>query len=238
MTSAPPILPPLHHRDQRNERHHGAQQPVIVPVKSDTQVRPATVGDLAYIESLTNKLSYELGFIPRVALVNRIEGKRGGGVTMALENDDLAGFLHYGSMRSPTCRIFQAAIQYDAQRRHHGEQLVRHFESHARDNGTRLITLHCLHDLDANNFWKQMGYRRVGVERGAKGPLIHWIKLMLHPEDLANPRFIPPPIPRRTHPCPTCGRATTRTFGPKGQIYKTCRPCTFGPTVLRGPAAA
>lgn len=192
----------------------------------DTQIRPASARDLPYIENLSNKLSYELGFIPRIALENRIEGRRGGGVTMALENDDLAGFLHYGSMRSTVCRIFQAAIQYDAQRRHHGESLVRGFEAQATENGIRLISLHCLHDLDANEFWRLMGYRRVGVERGSKGPLIHWVKRIHHPADFENPDFSPPPIPRRTHPCPACGRAVTRTFGRKGQIWKTCRPCT------------
>lgn len=34
----------------------------------DTTIRPATLRDVPYIDSLRNKLSYELGFIPRIAI--------------------------------------------------------------------------------------------------------------------------------------------------------------------------
>ena len=194
-------------------------------ITTDTAIRPATLRDLKYIEALRGKLSYELGFIPKIALENRITGVRGGGVTLATENDEACGFLHFGSQRSPVCRIFQAAIQYDAQRRHHGLEMVEDFLDQCRRRGTKLVSLHCLADLPSNEFWKMSGFRRAGVEMGAKGPLRHWVKSLETIEDLWAPGYIPVAIPRRTHACRGCGKLTTLTFGPKGQIWKLCRPC-------------
>lgn len=203
----------------------------MTSLATDGVVRPATLDDIPYIEHLNNRFSRELGFIPRVALENRINGTRGGYVGLATENDEPAGFLHTGSMIRPECRIFQAAIQYDAQRRHLGQELVADFITTARARGVKLVTLRCLSDLDANTFWRSMGFRRAGYERvsgeknrGAR--LIVWARRLHTMNDLLTPGFIPPAIPLRTHRCNGCNRSCTYTRGPKGELWKLCATCT------------
>ena len=220
------LASPQHHAhhdqcpDRAADLHH-QNLPVIEP----THIAPAKVKDIKFIEHLSNRFSYEVGFIPRIALVNRIEGRRGGGVLLARVNRQEGGFLHYGSMLRGECRIFQAAIDYDLQRQHHGLALVSDFIERADEAGVRLITCRCLADLNANRFWKSAGFKQLMVERGAKGPLLVWAKRLHLEEDLLAGKIVPA-IPIRTHACPDCGKHVTRTFGPKGQIYKTCRVCT------------
>lgn len=200
-------------------------------ITTDNAIRRATLDDIPYIEHLTNRFSRELGFIPRVAIENRIAGVRGGYVGLATENDDPAGFLHTGSLARLECRIFQAAIQYDAQRRHLGQALVSNFLAEARASGVKLVTLRCLSDLDANAFWESMGFRRVCTEPVSgnknRGLRLNVWALRTHTSaDLLTPGFIPPPIRTRLQACRDCGRATTFTRGPRGELWKLCTACT------------
>src|SRR4051812_20753088 len=77
--------------------------------------------DLAYVVDLQKRNGDAVGFIPRQALAEKIELGR---IWLARENGDPAGYLHHGSLSVPEVRIFQAAVQYDARRRHLGLALV------------------------------------------------------------------------------------------------------------------
>jgi N-acetylglutamate synthase-like GNAT family acetyltransferase len=198
--------------------------PDLMPA-SDGIIRPATLSDWSYIEHLTNHFSYELGFIPRVAFLNRIEGRRGGGVLMNVVNKQEGGFLHFGSMRRDECRIFQAAIDYDLQRQHHGLALVKRFVQIADEAGVRLITCRCLVGLNAQHFWKSAGFEHVGVEQVARGLLWVWAKRLHLIDDLLAGRQ-PPLLPMRQSHCRGCGNDCTYTRGPKGQLWKLCAACT------------
>lgn len=182
-----------------------------------TTIRSARPEDLPYLLWVTNRLNDELGFIPRIAFERRIAGTASGGILLAEENGSPAGLLHYGSLRGVIARIFQAGIQYDAQRRHHGLALLRSYESKAIEHGARLISLTCRIGLDANAFWKAAGYRQIETVPGMRAERLHWIKA-LHPD--------PPPAPSRVHPCKICGKKTSITVGPLGQQLWTCRECS------------
>src|SRR3954465_15188873 len=112
------------------------------PMPSPAAVRAATPADLAYVVKLQKAYGDALGFIPRAALAYKIERSR---VHLALENGESAGYLHHGSMAaSPEVRVFQAAIQYDARRRHLGLALVDDLVSRATQAGARAVSLRCL----------------------------------------------------------------------------------------------
>ena len=194
-------------------------------VVTDTHIAPAKIRDLKFIEHLSNRFNHAVGFIPRIALVNRIEGRAGGGVLLARVNKQEGGFLHYGSMIHNECRIFQAAIDYDLQRQHHGLTLVNDFIERADDAGVRLITLRCRTDLNANRFWQAAGFRHVQTERGMRGNLFVWAKRLHLEADLLAGQPVPA-LPLRLHACANCGKPATGTIGPKGQLYRTCRTCT------------
>src|SRR5947209_1089728 len=97
-------------------------------------VTAAALSDLPYVVHLQKRHSTAVGFLPRAALEEKI---RLGRIWLATENDEPAGFLHHGSLARPEVRIFQAAVQYDAQRRHHGMALVNDLLSRASASGAQ-----------------------------------------------------------------------------------------------------
>jgi hypothetical protein len=186
--------------------------------RDDAQVAAATPADLAYVVDLAKRHAHALGFVARAALARKIELAR---VDLARENGQPCGFLHHGSFankRTPgEARIFQACVQYDAQRRHHGLNLVERFLAKAEAAGTRRVSLRCLSDLDANQFWPLAGFERLGTEPGRKGELIVWGKQLA--DDAGN--FL-----TRWHPCPRCGIRTVDTWTAGPRRWTTCPACT------------
>lgn len=55
-------------------------------------------------------------------------------------------------------------IQYDARRKLYGASLVKCVEEYAKNSLS--ITLRCAFDLDANNFWREMGFDCIAVQDG------------------------------------------------------------------------
>ena len=196
------------------------QSPPLIdaPAADAPCVVPAVPGDLAYVVALAKRHPYELGFVQRAALARKIEMGR---IDLALENGEPCGFLHHGSFSNPRtpgeARIFQAAIQYDARRRHHGLNLVEGFLAKAQAAGTRGVSLRCLAGLDANAFWADAGFTQAAVEPGAKGPLIVWRRALGGPLAWSS----------RLHPCPRCGDLTTDTWTPGPRRHTTCAGCTL-----------
>src|SRR3954452_11940830 len=131
----------------------------------------AAPADLPYVVHLQKRHADALGFLPRAALAEKIER---GQVWLSLENGEPAGFLHHGSLAVPEVRIFQAAVQYDARRRHLGLSLVQRVVDRAAAAGARGISLRCLSFLDANAFWEAAGFALLATEPGAKGVLNVW----------------------------------------------------------------
>jgi N-acetylglutamate synthase-like GNAT family acetyltransferase len=202
-----------------------------------TLPRPAAAGegivraapaDLPYIVHLQKRHADALGFLPRAALAEKIER---GQVWLSLENGEPAGFLHHGSLAVPEVRIFQAAVQYDARRRHLGLALVRDLAARAAAVGARGLSLRCLSFLDANDFWRAAGFALLDTEPGAKRPLNVWAKQLA-------PARVEPAVARghmdrgvnfafhsRLHPCPACGRPTFDTWTRGAVRRRLCRDC-------------
>jgi ribosomal protein S18 acetylase RimI-like enzyme len=196
-------------------------------------VRAARPADLAYVCMLQKAHGEALGFIPRAALAQKIELGR---VRLSLENGDPAGYLHHGSLAVPEVRIFQAAIQYDARRRHLGLALVDDLLARAGDAGARAVSLRCLSELDANDFWCAAGFRLLDTEPGARGTLNVWGRVLGEPAP-ESPAVPAPavassaaafPFHSRLHPCPRCGRWTTDTWARGARRFALCPACLAG----------
>lgn len=188
-------------------------------------VTRATPADLAYVVHLQKRNTDALGFLPRVALEEKI---RLGRVWLARENDEPAGFLHHGTLATPEVRVFQAAIQYDARRRHLGLSLVGDLLARATAAGARGVSLRCLSFLDANTFWRQAGFTLMTSEPGAKGTLNVWTK-RLDDEDGSGAAtgggdgtFA---FASRLHPCPSCGQMTMDTWTRGARRWHLCPRC-------------
>src|SRR5689334_11632091 len=193
-------------------------------------VRAAGPADLPYVVHLLKRNTEALGFLPRAALAEKIELRQ---IWLSLENGEPAGFLHHGSLAAPEVRIFQAAVQYDARRRHLGLALVQDLADRAAAAGARGISLRCLSFLDANDFWEAAGFTRLGAEPGAKGTLNVWAK-QLEPASSA-PSFVRGHMDRgvnfafhsRLHACPNCGRPTFDTWTRGAARRRLCRDCVM-----------
>ena len=125
-------------------------------------VRVALAQDLRYVVSLMRANRESVGGMPEPAIMERIDR---GTVLLATINDDPVGYVLY-DLRAGVLRVPQACIQYDARRRKYGEELVR--QMMARAVGVREVSLRCAADLEANVFWRDMGFTCVGNVPGGK----------------------------------------------------------------------
>lgn len=177
-------------------------------------VLSATRSDLAYVVALQKRNHEALGFIPRAALAEKIDLGR---IWLATENGDPAGYLHHGSLAVPEVRIFQAAVQYDARRRHLGLSLVADLVARARAAGARGVSLRCLDFLDANDFWTAAGFELIAREPGGRGTLNVWGKALDRRDAFS--------FHSRIHPCPRCGAPTTDTWTRGAVRRRVCVRC-------------
>jgi len=133
--------------------------------------RTATDKDATYVMSLMRANRESVGGLPRPAIDERIER---GTLLLGTVNDDPAGYLLY-DYRGGSLRIPQACIQYDARRRAYGADLVR--ELLARYPLAHEIRLRCAADLEANLFWRDLGFTCTATTPGGRRrgrTLNHW----------------------------------------------------------------
>jgi hypothetical protein len=123
-------------------------------------VRLATIEDLPFVMALQRKNRESLGGLPSPAIEERIVR---GTLLLGELNAESAGYLMF-DYRNDILRIPQACIQYDARRRHYGESLVGQMMN-LYPNASE-IRLRVASDLDANVFWKSLGFVCVGTVAG------------------------------------------------------------------------
>ena len=188
-------------------------------------ITPAGDDDLGFIVALQKAHAAALGFLPRQALREKI---RLGQVLLAIVGGARAGFLHHGSLARPEVRVFQVAVTEAARTRGVGRALVDRFLRRAAAAGAVGASLRCLSFLEANRFWRAVGFRVHATEPGAKGALNVWVR-RLEPDT-------PPPTERgsdpkrfrfasRVHPCPGCGTPTTDTWVRGARRLSLCPAC-------------
>lgn len=160
------------------------------------QLLIAGAGHSRFIADLQRKHANEIGFLPHQATAWYIEA---GCVRIAIENGEPAGML-LGREKfrwQPAMRgIFQAAICFDAQRRHHGLALVEATAEDAREAGQMALQACCREGLEANEFWRIAGFQeicRLDPSAARRRQIIVWRK-PLH--DTYRPAWfsVPPPV--------------------------------------------
>lgn len=160
----------------------------------DLVVSRAATSDLDYVMSLMRANRESVGGLPRPAIQERLDRRS---ILVARINGDPVGYLMY-DLRGRTLRIPQACIQYDARRRKHGEALVAALmTAHARDVDE--VTLRVAADLEANLFWRDMGFTCVSSSLGGKrrGRLINSWAMWLTPRLLAIEDIAAVPVAQR-----------------------------------------
>ncbi len=135
---------------------------VAVQAVSDPAITAATKADLSYVVSLMRSNREAVGGLLEPAIQERLDR---GTVLLASQNDDPIGYLLYDS-RNGEIRIPQACIQYDARRREYGESLVAALlDLHPQAES---VSLRCAADLEANLFWRDLGFTCTGTVPGGR----------------------------------------------------------------------
>lgn len=129
-------------------------------------VRKAVAGDLAYIDMLQARFSHEVGYLPTVALEKRIQT---GSTWIAFQNGQPAAYVSGVTpymRRSDLAIIYQAAVEYDAQRRLISTALVEAWCGAVCPNANQ-ICLWCAQDINANLFWSSLGFHAIAWRVGS-----------------------------------------------------------------------
>jgi hypothetical protein len=115
-----------------------------------------------YIDSLQRKNAECLAFYPRQVFERECENGR---LFLSLLNNQPCGYIYVGA-HGQDVKCHQVCIQYDARRKLYGAHLVGAVENYALEGQAASITLRCGFDLDANNFWKALGYNVIAIFDG------------------------------------------------------------------------
>lgn len=108
-----------------------------------------------FVDSLQKKNAEALSFYPKVVFEREIENGR---IFLGILNGQPCGYIYAGSGAKGNVRCHQVAIEYDVRRRLYGAALVVALEDYANEMTASEITLRCGFDLEANEFWKSLGY--------------------------------------------------------------------------------
>ena len=117
---------------------------------------------IAFVDSLQRKNAESLAFYPR-QVFEREQSK--GRIFLGMLNGEPCGYLYVGALgRDVKCH--QVCIQYDARNRMYGAAIVAAMEHYAVEGRASSITLRCGFDLDANGFWRSLGYNCIAHQDG------------------------------------------------------------------------
>lgn len=117
---------------------------------------------LLYIDSLQKKNAEALSFYPKQVFERE---QKNGRLYLGMLNGEPCGYIYVGAAGGDV-KCHQVCIEYDARRRMYGAMLVLALENYANASLSNSITLRCGFDLEANKFWKELGYNCIAVKQG------------------------------------------------------------------------
>jgi ribosomal protein S18 acetylase RimI-like enzyme len=116
---------------------------------------------LEYIVNLHKKNSDSLGFIPKPYLEKLIIKDQ---VFFEYEGGLEGGFCVIGSGKGRTLKIYQHCIEEDLRMLKHGKKLFKKIEDVAKKRNYDTISLRVRENLEANKFWKALGFNFMYLE--------------------------------------------------------------------------
>lgn len=138
---------------------------------------------LDYIVNLSKTNFDSIGFIPSPYLEKLLMNDQ---VFFEYEGGLEGGFCVIGSGKSSSLKIYQHCIEQDLRKLQHGRKLFNKIENIARDRNYDNIHLRVRENLEANKFWKAIGFNFLYLEpkitqRTNKG-INHWVYKIKNPK--------------------------------------------------------
>jgi N-acetylglutamate synthase-like GNAT family acetyltransferase len=139
---------------------------------SSFQVRPAVASDLTAIKKIADANKTALGFLPRPKISDAIQQER----VLVLQTDsELVGFVIYRHRKKDSqTTLSDICVMKKWRGNQGGKCLVQTLVNDCVKHRREFILLKCPVDLLANNFYKQMGFTKVSVDKGKRRPLNIW----------------------------------------------------------------
>lgn len=117
--------------------------------------------DAWYILTLMRQESKKLGFIPIQTILQRIN-TYDAVIWQHDHNNRRIGYLiHSKPQHESPLKVFLTVIDIDHRRRYWATQAVAKLIKKAYDCNAPEISLRCAHDLEANLFWRALGFREI-----------------------------------------------------------------------------
>jgi hypothetical protein len=116
-----------------------------------------------YVDGLQKKNAEALSFYPRQVFEREQEKGR---IFLGLLNGEPCGYLYAGAASDRDVKLHQVCIQYDARRRLYGAAIATVMEEYACTAKATSVTLRCGFDLEANDFWRSLGYACIAQQPG------------------------------------------------------------------------
>src|SRR5215208_1057725 len=151
-------------------------------------IRPATPGDLAFIDSLQKKNTNAVGWMP----TKQLEGKVGAGHVLVAEGAGYCISRDQYFKRDDVGIVYQLNVAPERQRGFIGAALLRAvFERAAY--GCRLFCCWCAQDIEANRFWESVGFVPLAFRAGSreKGRVHIFWQRRIHSGDTTTPYWFP-----------------------------------------------
>ena len=131
---------------------------------------------LDYIVNLHKKNSDNLGFIPKPFLEKLVDN---GQFFLSKDGGLESGYCIVGNGKNSNLNIYQHCIEEDLRMLKHGKKLFKKIEDVARKRNYDTICLRVRENLQANKFWKALGFNFIYFEpkitqRTSIG-INHWI---------------------------------------------------------------
>ena len=144
---------------------------------------------LLYIDELQKKNAEQLSFYPNQFFERE---QKNGRLYLGMLNGEPCGYIYVGAAGGDV-KCHQVCIEYDARRKLYGAALVIALENYANQSQSLSITLRCGFDLDANRFWKDLGYNCIAVKQGGirRNRKINIWRKYLQPQ-LFTPEWVEP----------------------------------------------
>lgn len=135
------------------------------------RIRAACREDLVAIKALADGHKHELGFVLRPALAKSIDRSE---LYVALDGENIIGFVDFHHRRDEQTTLYHILVDQSDRNKGVGRALIVALLRAARVAGKSYIQLKCPQDLDANGFYRHLGFRQVDIEQGKNRSLAVW----------------------------------------------------------------